>query len=470
MELELLTPEEMAEADRLAAHTVPSMTLMENAGRAVAREAARAYAPCRVIVLAGPGNNGGDGYVAARLLAERGWPVAVASLTPPRAGSDAAAAAARWRGPNVAFRPAEVERADLVIDALFGAGLTRALEAEVSDVLARARRVLAVDVPSGVDGATGAARGAVRAAEATVTFVRLKPGHLLYPGRDLCGRMVLAPIGMPPWLLDRIKRHATLWRNEPGLWRIRTAAPADHKYSRGTVSVVGGAAMGGAARLAAHAARRAGAGLVRVAALWGAASFVGCEPGLIVDEGPLASMLEDGRRRVWVCGSGLRPDEADACLADLIRVGKMVVVDGGALTSCAGAPDKLRGAAVLTPHAGEFALVFGAPGADRLKAARTAARVTGAVVVLKGADTIVAAADGRATINAHATAALATAGTGDTLAGIVGAMLASGMAAFEAASAAVWLHGEAGRLAGDGLIAEDLADRLPEACANARAA
>ena len=466
--LELLTPGEMGEADRQAAGLMDSMALMEAAGRAVARAVVRAFAPCRVLVLAGPGNNGGDGYVAARRLAALGWPVAVAALAAPRAGSDAAVAAERWRGTRVAFARSEVERAGLVIDAVFGAGLARAVEPAVSDVLGAARRVVAVDVPSGVDGGTGAALGVVRAAALTVTFVRLKPGHLLDPGRGLCGRVALARIGMPAAVLDRIGAEARLWRNEPPLWRLREAGASDHKYARGTVSVVGGAAMGGAALLAANAARRAGAGLVRLAALWGVAPFRGCAPGLIVDEGALAGMLEDERRRVWVCGPGLSVDEAGACLPALLGGGRAVVADGGALGACAGAPARLRGAAVLTPHAGEFARVFGAPGADQVGAARAAARLTGAVVAMKGSSTVVAAPDGRAVINVHATPALATAGTGDTLAGITGAMLAQGMKAFEAASAAVWLHGEAGRLAGNGLIAEDLADRLPAALAAAR--
>ncbi len=466
--LELLTPIEMSDVDRLAGRWISLTSLMENAGRAVASVAMRHFSPCRVLVLVGPGNNGGDGYVAARRLASRGWPVAVAALATPRPGGEAAAAAARWRGPTVAFAAEEVARAELVVDAVFGAGLARPLDGNVSDVLAPARRVLAVDVPSGVDGGTGEARGAVRGADVTVTFVRFKPGHLLYPGRGLCGRLVLSDIGMPPGALAGHGRQVSLWRNEPELWPLRTPGASDHKYARGTVSVIAGASMGGAALLAANAARRAGAGLVRIAALWDPAGLQQREPGLIIDRGSLASMLADDRRHVWLCGSGLSPEEAAACLPTLFEAGRSVVADGGALVACAGAPMRLRGSAVLTPHAGEFARVFGPPGPDRLSAARSAARETGAVVVMKSADTIVASPDGRATINAHATSALATAGTGDTLAGIVAALLAQGMKPFEAASAAVWLHGEAGIRAGDGLIAEDLAEHLPGALEAAR--
>jgi hydroxyethylthiazole kinase-like uncharacterized protein yjeF len=269
--LELLTPDEMGAMDRLAARSLDPMTLMDNAGRAVVRAIVARIAPCRVMVLAGPGNNGGDGYVVARLLAARGWMVSLARLAPPKVGSDAAKAAARWNGPVVPFEAREVGRAALVIDAVFGAGLARPVSLEVGAVLAAARRVVAIDVPSGVDGATGAALGPVRAAEMTVTFARLKPRHLLYPGRGLCGHTVLAPIGMPADVETTIARDATLWRNEPSLWRLRVAGPSDQKYKRGTVTVAGGATMGGAARLAAEAARRSGAGLVRIAALWGSA-------------------------------------------------------------------------------------------------------------------------------------------------------------------------------------------------------
>ena len=465
--LEVLTPAEMGEADRRSAALIPSGTLMENAGRVVARSVAARVRPCRVLVLCGPGNNGGDGYVVARLLARRGWPVAVAALAAPKPGGDAAAAAARWRGPTVAFAAGEAARAELVIDALFGAGVDRALPPEAVAMLAAAPRVIAVDVPSGLDGATGAPIGAVRAAEATVTFVRPKPAHLLAAGRAFCGEVVVGEIGMPPAVLDGLG--VRTFRNAPGLWRVRAAEAGDHKYARGVVCVCGGATMGGAARLAAHAARRAGAGLVRIAALDGAEVFrVACEPGLLVDAGTPEEWLRDERRGVWVCGPGLTPAEAERCLAPLLASGRQVVVDAGALALAAGDPARLRGAAVLTPHEGEFGRVFGGPGTDPLAAARRAAAQTGAAVVLKGASTIIAAPDGRAAINDHATPALATAGTGDTLAGIVAAMLASGMAPFEAAAAAVWLHGDAGLRAGAGLIAEDLPERLPASLAAAR--
>lgn len=468
----LLSPNEMGRADALAAALIPSSVLMENAGRSVARLVQRLYRPCRTLVACGPGNNGGDGFVVARRLQSAGWPVAVAVLSPSRAGSDAAGAAGRWHGPAVPFVPGSAARAELVIDALFGAGLGREIPAKAADLLEAGPRVAAIDLPSGVDGWTGAARGRVRAADATITFVRRKPGHLLFPGRALCGRVWLADIGMPAAALAGAVDDRTVRRNTPDLWSLRTPDDTDHKYSRGTVVVCAGAHMGGAARLAARAARRVGAGLVRLSRP-DAGPMDGVDDGLIVDREPLARQLDDARRRVWVCGPGLDIDEAARLIPVLLGPGAIgrglqVVVDGGGLGYAAGQPERLVGSAVLTPHEGEFARVFGAPGDDRVASVRAAAARTGAVVVLKGASTIIAAPDGRAAINDHATAALATAGSGDTLAGVAGGLLAEGLDPYEAASAAVWLHGEAGRLAGPGLIAEDLAGLLPAAMGSAR--
>jgi hydroxyethylthiazole kinase-like uncharacterized protein yjeF len=460
--LELLTPAEMARADRDCG--VPGPVLMQAAGRAVARAAIARWRPRPVLVLAGPGNNGGDGYVAARLLEQRGWPVAVAALAPPRRGSDAAATAADWHGPMRPFAPAEAARAGLVIDAVFGAGLARPVGADVAATLAAAGGpILAVDVPSGLDGATGAARGAVAPAAATVTFFRRKPGHLLLPGQALCGELVLADIGLPAAVLQAIAPRA--WRNAPGLWRLPPAAAGDHKYSRGHVGVIGDAAMPGAARLAAAAARRAGAGLVTIASPAGAALFRQGEPGLLVSDAPLVELLRDARRRFWVCGPGLPGDAATAAtLRALVEADRQVVADAGALTAFAGNPAGLRGAAILTPHEGEFARLFGPPGEDRLAAARAAAAMTGAVLLLKGAATIIAGPDGRVAINDNAPPSLATAGSGDVLAGIAAALLARGLPAFEAAAAAAWIHGAAAA-AGPrlGLIAEDLVAHLPAA-------
>jgi hydroxyethylthiazole kinase-like uncharacterized protein yjeF len=469
--IEILTPEEMAYADVLAiAGGIPVDRLMEAAGRAVARAAMRRFRPARTLVLAGPGNNGGDGYVAARLLEQAGWPVAVAALAPPRPDSAAARAAARWRGLVVPFSPAEAARAGLVIDAVFGAGLARPVDGLVAATLAAAGGpVLAVDMPSGVDGATGQVLGYAPQAALSVTFFRRKPGHLLLPGRLLCGKVVLADIGLPASVLADVAPRCA--HNLPGLWRLPGTDPGAHKYSRGHVTVVAGSGMTGAARLAADGARRGGAGLLTIAAPDRRSADVlrGGAPGVIVTEASPAELLADPRRGTWVVGPGMPAEAATlALLRQVVEAGRAVVADAGALGAAADNPAALAGCAVLTPHEGEFTRVFGPIGGDRLAAARRAAMLTGAVVLLKGPDTVVAAPDGQAAINDHAPPWLATGGTGDVLAGLVAALLAAGSTAFDATCAAAWLHGEAGFACGEGMLAEDLAACVPAAMARAR--
>ena len=429
---ELLTPQEMAEADRLANDET---ALVAAAGRAVARAVTQRFTPRRVLVLAGPGNNGGDGRIAGAVLREAGWPVTIV--------------------PIAEATPTQVDRAELVIDAIFGAGLSRDLAPGIAALLAGARRLVAIDIPSGVDGATGAIRGYAPQAELTVTFFRRKPGHLLYPGRAKCGELVLADIGLPASVLTTIKPRT--WRNGPELWTLPARAAESHKYTSGDLTVLCGT-MPGAARLACAAARRAGAGMVTLLA---EAPMILPEAGLIVRADPLEEMLADARRTVWVCGPGLGLAQAGAKLAALIAAGKTILADADALSACKDAPDKLRGTAVITPHAGEFSRVFGPPGADKLAAVRAAATACGAVTVLKGADTIIAAPDGRAIINDNAPPWLATGGTGDVLAGLIAGLLAQGMHAFEAAAAGVHLHGAAAARLGPGMLAEDLPAALP---------
>ena len=471
MTLELLTPAEMARADSAAiAGGVPGVALMEAAGRAVARAAAARFRPCRTLVLAGPGNNGGDGYVAARLLERAGWPVAVAALAPPRPGGDAALATARGHGPVVPFGPDEARRALLVVDAVFGAGLARDLDGVAADTLAAVSApIVAVDVPSGLDGETGTVRGFAPRAALTVTFFRRKPGHLLLPGRELCGEVLLADIGLPASVLPGVGPRA--FRNGPGLWSLPGLEPGGHKYTRGHLTIVGGGAMTGAARLAAGAAHRAGAGLVTIAAPDAAAGAIyrAGDPATIVSEDPVAALLRDARRAVWLLGPGLPPaPRTRETLRRIIDAGRAAVVDAGALLACAGTPEALAGAAVLTPHAGEFARVFGPVGGDKPAAARAAAARTGAVVLLKGADTVVAAPDGRAAINDNAPPSLAIGGTGDVLAGVIAALLCQGMTPFDAAAAGAWLHGEAARSRpGPGLVPADLINLLPGAFTHA---
>jgi hydroxyethylthiazole kinase-like uncharacterized protein yjeF len=484
---ELLTPAEMGEADRLTiAGGTAGIELMENAGRAVADAVARRYpqgAP-QVRVVAGPGNNGGDGFVAARILADRGFPVRVLLLgDPARLKGDAAEAAHRWHGPTEPATPQALAGAGLILDALFGAGLDRPVEGEARAMIEAMNLagvpIVAVDLPSGIDGNSGKVmEAAVRAAE-TVTFFRRKPGHLLLPGRLHCGPVEVADIGIPPSVLEVIRPR--LFANAPGLWAAAFPVPKvdGHKYSRGHAVVMSGQlASTGAARLAARGALRAGAGLVTIASPADALAVnAAANLSIMVRQADgaagLSALLADRRLNAAVLGPG---GGVGAPLRELVLAALgaecAVVLDADALTSFAETPETLfsaikarSSATVLTPHDGEFAPLFkdviqASDKTQKYERARQAAATSNAIVVLKGADTVVAAPDGRASIAENAPPWLATGGSGDVLAGMVAGLLAQGMPAFEAASGAVWLHGEAGNAVGPGLIAEDIPDAL----------
>jgi ADP-dependent NAD(P)H-hydrate dehydratase / NAD(P)H-hydrate epimerase len=484
--IELLTNDEMGEADRRTiASGLPGTALMENAGAAVAKAVVRRHPPgSKVAVVAGPGNNGGDGFVAARHLAAAGYRVRLCLIGAfDKLKGDAAWAAGRWGGP-VASTP-DLAGAAVIIDALFGAGLDRPVTGEaraaVEAMNAAGCAVVAVDLASGINGTTGAVMGvAVRATE-SVTFFRRKPGHLLLPGRSYCGRVGVAEIGIAAQVLAAI-RPAT-FANAPPLWRDCFPVPGleGHKYSRGHAVVVsGGASHTGAARLAATAALRAGAGLVTIASPRTALG-VNAAANLAVMVRPvdgaaeMEMLLSDQRFNAVAIGPGAGVGAATReMVMAALRGARAVVIDADGLTSFA-QPDSTddlfaalaaNGKAILTPHAGEFHRLFGnlLPSGDGAKTglARAAARRSGAVVVFKGADTVIAAPDGRAAINANAPPWLATAGTGDVLAGLAAGLLAQGMPPFEAACAAVWVHGEAATAAGPGMISEDLAPQVPE--------
>lgn len=485
--IELLTPAEIADADRLAiASGIPGIELMENAGRAVTEcVALRNPVGSEVVVVAGPGNNGGDGFVAARLLAEQGYRIRVLLLgSPERLKGDAAEAARRWQGPLEEATPERMVGAHVMVDALFGAGLDRPVEG-LSRLMIDAINnagvpVVAVDLPSGINGTSGAVMGTAVKATETVTFFR-KPGHVLLPGRLHCGRVTVADIGIPAAVLDRIRPRTFL--NVPELWATHFPVPRvdAHKYARGhTVVMSGGLARTGAARLAAHGALRAGAGLVTIASPNEALAVNAATSTSVMVrpvDGPaeFETFLQDRRLNTLVLGPGGGVGEE---MRSMVRVAlatdRAVVLDADALTSFVDQPQTLvdaivqRGSAstVLTPHDGEFARLFKivvelSEGKSKLDRTRDAAKRSGAVVLLKGADTVVAAPDGRAAIAENAPPWLATGGSGDVLAGFVAGLLAQGMPAFEAAAAAVWLHGEAGNEAGPGLIAEDLPEALP---------
>jgi hydroxyethylthiazole kinase-like uncharacterized protein yjeF len=494
---ELLTPAQMGAADRLTIEAgTPGIVLMERAGAAVAEEAVRlARSGGRIAVYCGPGANGGDGFVAARLLSGRSYRLDVALLGN-RADlrGDAARAAASWKGPIAPAAEFDPAGADLIIDALFGAGLARDLTGDALACVERingfarsGRPVLAVDLPSGVDGETGAERGAAVQASASVTFFRLKPGHLLLPGRARCGRLVLADIGISQSVLPVLD--PTVFINSPALWRASfpDLRIDSNKYARGAALVLsGGANHTGAARLAARAALRVGAGLVTLATPLDAAAINAAHSTAIMvapfdGAAGFADLLADPRRNAIVMGpaAGVGPATRALVSAALERdqngaMPRSFVLDADALTSFSGEAAALaaltrggRPDTAITPHDGEFARLFSANPAisglaSKLARARAAAAYLGAVVVSKGADTIVAEPGGRATIGVDLPPTLATAGSGDVLAGFVGGLLAQGMPLFEAASCAVWLHGASARAFGPGLIAEDLPEALPQ--------
>ena len=482
----ILTVEEMYRADAFAMNAgIPGERLMEAAGRAIADAITVRWTPRPVSILCGPGNNGGDGFVVARLLAEAGWPVRVALLGEPELlKGDARIHAGRWNGPTVGLSNLILDGAELIVDGLFGAGLSRPLDGwgleVVQQIDERKLTSVAIDIPSGVHGDTGRVLGGAARAKLTVTFFRPKPGHLLYPGRGLCGELVVADIGIPDAALDAIA--PLQWRNGPGLWRDSLPVPSaeQHKYSRGHALIVGGPRMTGAARMAAQAARRAGAGVVTVLAPPSAAliyriTLVGTLFETIGGGADLADRLAEPRAHAVLVGPGNGVTEAtwDNVLAALASR-KPAVLDADALTLFAERPDKLFGAiagpCLLTPHEGEFVRLFGPVGAEgKLAGARAAAARSGAVVLLKGPDTVVAAPDGRAAICDNAPPDLATAGAGDVLAGFAVALMAQGMPVFEAACAAAWLHGEAASAFGPGLVAEDIAESLPAVLRGLRA-
>ena len=474
----LLTLEQMGRADAAAiAGGVPGVELMENAGRAVAEVVLARYRQRPVLVCCGPGNNGGDGFVAARYLAEAGWPVRLALLGDrQRLQGDAARHAALWHGQVLALEPSVLEDAALVIDALFGAGLDRPLEgaarSTVEQLNLQGLPVVAVDVPSGLSGDSGKIVGEVSIrAERTVTFFRKKPGHLLLPGRSLCGELAVADIGIIDSVLEDIAPQA--WENGPTLWAdcLPRRRLQDHKYRFGHAVVLGGAVMTGAGRLAARAALRVGAGLVTVASPREAAHIYAlASPSLIVQplDGPedFTRLLEDARLNAVLVGpgNGVSPETRNHAL-EALGGGRAVALDADALTVFQVNPELLFDAidqpCVITPHEGEFARLFADLEGDKVGRARAAAERAGATVLLKGADTVIAAPDARAVVNTNAPPELATAGTGDILAGLVVGLLAQGMAEFEAACAAAWLHGAAATVVGPGLIAEDLCEALP---------
>jgi NAD(P)H-hydrate epimerase len=474
----VLTCSEMAEADRLAiADRRSGIALMEAAGARVAAAIIRRWSVRPVAVLCGPGNNGGDGFVVARLLQAQGWPVTLIRLDG-RSGTsgDAAQAAAAWQGREASPEPASLDGIALVVDALFGAGLDRppdgVARAMIEAIGARGLDCVAIDVPSGVAGDDGRILGIAPRCELTVTFFRPKPGHFLEPARAHCGRLEIVDIGIPAAVLRQIAPETAL--NAPGLWldRFPFPRPDDHKYTRGHAVVSGGAVMTGAARLAAGAARRIGAGLVTIASPPEQVSiYAGDSAGVIVrpiaDDAAFERLLSDPRVSAVLLGPGAGLDDALRRRCLIARAaGKRCVFDADALTLFAEMPDalfhRLDAGCLLTPHEGEFARLFPDIEGDRLSRARAAAARCNAVLLLKGTDTVIAAPDGTAVLSPLGPPTLATGGTGDVLAGLALGLMAQGMPTLRAATAAGWFQAEAARAHGPGLIAEDLVSGVSE--------
>lgn len=477
----VLTVEQMRQADAaVIASGTPGAILMENAGRAVAEFICERVETGAALVLVGPGNNGGDGFVVARLLRERGWAVKVISLVELSAfAGDAKLMAEKWQGETVVAAQADFTNADVIVDALFGVGLARALEGGAEQLVntanaAHALRV-AVDIPSGVEGNSGNVRGAAFRADICVSFAALKPGHLLYPGRAYCGETMVADIGVSP----------TVWKEWPPkiYWNhtflfqglLNPKEDMAHKYDHGHGLVVGGHKWAsGASRLCADAALRLGAGLVTLLAREEdcdvyAAHLTSVMLKPFKDAADIGSFFEE-RRASALCigpGAGVTKDTAEIVIK-VLKTGKPLVLDADALTVFENAPEKLfnkiNGPVVLTPHEGEFKRLFpDLQSGSKLERAQAAAKRAQAVIILKGPDTVIAAPDGCAVINRNGSANLATAGSGDVLSGLVLGLLCRSLPAFEAACAAVWLHGEIGDLAGEGLIAEDMGFYISDA-------
>ncbi len=459
---------------------VASAALMETAGDAVAQVAMKGWSKRPVAVVCGPGNNGGDGFVAARRLAETGWPVRVLLLGERAAlKGDAKLMADLYDGEISVFVAAALGDAGLIIDAIFGTGLARPVDGAALTAIdamnASPAPVLAVDLPSGVHADNGAAMGRAVNAARTVTFFSKKPGHVLFPGRACCGAVDVADIGIAPTALAGIRLDT--FENQPALWGGALARPnwRTHKYHRGHVFVAsGGSHNTGAARLAAAAAQRIGAGLVTVlcpekAADTNAAHLTSIMLRVAESADDIGRALADKSQyaRVAVIGPAAGVGaETKAKTVAALRESTAAIVDADALTSFEGDQpalfDALRPEDVITPHEGEFVRLFGDVSAStRIEAARAAASKAGCVCVLKGADTIIAAPDGRAAITVNAPPELATAGSGDVLAGLIAGMAANGAPGFEAAAAGAWFHGAAALAVGPGLIADDLPNAVP---------
>ncbi|UXN04304.1 NAD(P)H-hydrate dehydratase [Bartonella sp. HY406] len=486
----LLNPQEMAQADSLTIKNggLSGYQLMLNAGLAVADTLLKQFPDTKkVAILCGPGNNGGDGYVAAAVIKRRGLEAICFTDTEPRPQSDAQTAASNFQGsikPIAEFNPDEF---DVIVDGLYGAGLDRPISGNDADLINLANNsgkpIVAVDLPSGISGLRGDILGVAIKAQLTVTFFRMKPGHLLYPGKSLAGKVICADIGINYKVLDEIKPKTMV--NIPFIWKDKLPIPDhnSHKYSRGHCAVFSGPSTStGAGRLAAHASARAGAGAVTLlsqssALLVNAVQLTSVMLHIYDRIEDIIEFMHDRKVKAAVLGPGFgdRMRARDIALELIITQSlDALVLDADGITAFTEISQRLFSSiersttkVILTPHEGEFKKLFPEIARNkflsRLEKAQMAAEQSKAVILYKGADSVIAAPDGRAAINTNAPAYLATAGSGDVLAGLCGGFVAQGMPAFEAACAATYLHSEAASIFGPGLIAEDLIDTLPQA-------
>lgn len=478
---EVLTADEMKKADAAAiAGGISGITLMEQAGAAVASTIIQKTEPCPVLVLCGPGNNGGDGFIAAARLKKAGWNVRVACTVKKSAlKGDAALAAKEWEGePESLNSNLGVKDAGLIIDAVFGTNFAGALPPEIVTLFdkIRAKKLLvaAVDVPSGMDATTGVTAVGVLKADMTITFCRKKLAHVLMPSKSFCGRLHVALIGVTDQIVAGLK--TSVFENDPGLWLrdFPVPGPESHKYSRGHALIYGGPQRTGAACLAAFAAQRAGAGVVTITSLPDSAYiYKQYRASLMVDEWctpeDFKALLRDERRNTILLGPGAGlNDSFKENVETALLFNKTAVLDADIFSAFKDSPKDLFSKLspdkhILSPHEGEFERLFGVLEGNKLERARKAAKTANAIVLLKGADTIIAAPDGTAIIHANAPSTLATAGSGDVLAGLMTGLMAQGMSPFSAAAAGAWLHAESARNFGLGLTAEDIINHIPQA-------
>lgn len=480
MSFEILTSEQMQKADQLTIEAgTAGFKLMERAGAGVSALVKSKYKGRKILVLCGPGNNGGDGFVVASLLKKEGFAVRVACLVKASTlKGDAARAAKGWKGAVLSFEKLIVGLDDVIVDAVFGIGFARKLEKTVATNFDQIKNsgnpVIAVDVPSGVNGSTGEADPHALQATHTVTFFRKKLGHVLLAGMALCGEVKVINIGIVDKTLD--KTGYTAVENHPDLWKahIHPKAPADNKYDYGHVLVFGGGRLTGAACMAAHAALRVGAGLCTISSPPEAANvYRSYLPNIMVEQrsgtASFHSQMSDTRRNAIIIGPGAGVEDAEGlrqAVLDVCRDGRPCVLDADALTVFGGDPDILLKAlgphCVLTPHEGEFGRIFpDLKSGIKTERAKAAAKKSGAIILLKGADTVIAAPDGRLVVSTNAPPDLATGGAGDVLAGLLAGLLARHVPTFEAACAAAWIEGRAASLFGTGLMATDLFDQIP---------